>query len=119
MNTHTAPERKPLEPGHARRAASTLGALLSLVLLPKCPLCIAAYLTSLGFGVSASAFAAPLVRPLAAALAATAFVALGYGLWRHQRRAPGCWRCPPTPRVVEPNNISIFKALQCSTRDTN
>jgi hypothetical protein len=67
---------------HATRAVT---AMLGLVLLPKCPLCIAAYLASFGLGAGAAAFAAPLVRPLGWLLATTACAALVHGWWRHAR----------------------------------
>ena len=67
------------------KAGRALAATLGLVLLPKCPLCIAAYLVSFGLGTTAAAVAAPLVRPLGWLLAATACAALAYGWWRHAR----------------------------------
>ena len=89
--------RKALSCGRQRLArtgspASSLAALLSLVFLPKCPLCIAAYLAGLGLGTGAAAFAAPLVRPLAVVLALMAGAALLRSGWRYYRRdarAPG------------------------------
>lgn len=79
--------------GHRLRrtsgAASSLAGLLSLVLLPKCPLCIAAYLAGLGLGTGAAAFAAPLVRPLAIVLALAAAAALlRSAAGGYERRAP-------------------------------
>jgi hypothetical protein len=68
-----------------RRAVSSLGATLALLLVPKCPLCVAAYLASLGIGAEAATSAAPLVRPLAWLLMALAVSALGIGLWRSRR----------------------------------
>jgi hypothetical protein len=75
------------------RAGRAIAAALGLVLLPKCPLCIAAYLVSFGVGTSAAALAAPLVRPLAVLLAATAFLALLAGVWRGTTKRP-----PPAER---------------------
>ncbi len=72
-------------------AASSLAALLSLVFLPKCPLCMAAYLAGFGLGSGVVAFAAPLVRPLAVVLAVLAGAAWLRSAWRHYRhgtRAP-------------------------------
>ncbi len=71
--------------------ATSLATLLSLVFLPKCPLCIAAYLAGLGLGSAAVAFAAPLVRPLAVVLAVMAGAALlrsGWRSYRYGARAP-------------------------------
>jgi hypothetical protein len=100
MNTHTAPDTEPSRHSNlarASRAASSLGALVSLVFVPKCPLCVAAYLMSLGAGAGAAAWAAPLIRPLALALGVTAFTALLVGAWRGRRR-PGRAR-PPKRRL--------------------
>src|SRR5688572_4110230 len=85
MNTRKAPEL-------LGRAASSVGAALLAVLVPKCPLCVAAYLTSLGLGAAASHSAAPFVRPAAFMLAAVSLIVLALGVWRrHKRRtAPSC-----------------------------
>ncbi|MES1184283.1 MAG: hypothetical protein ABUL60_10735 [Myxococcales bacterium] len=64
------------------RAGRAIAAALGLVLLPKCPLCIAAYLVSFGVGTGAAALAAPLIRPLAMLLAGTALLALLASAWR-------------------------------------
>ncbi len=47
-----------------------LGALLTLV--PKCPLCFAAYLSLFGISASAAAFSYPLLRPLGALMGVVA-----------------------------------------------
>jgi hypothetical protein len=90
-----APELRPLP---WRRATSSLFATLGLLLLPKCPLCIAAYLVTLGVGAEAAHDAAPFVRPLAWAMMSVALVALALGLRRLRRRAeaetPRCCRRP-------------------------
>ncbi len=74
------------------RAASTFGAALLAVLLPKCPLCIAAYLSAAGLSAVAAQSAAPFVRPIAFTLLAGTLVALAFGVWRRRaRRAlPSC-----------------------------
>jgi hypothetical protein len=61
-----------------------LGSGLGAVLVPKCPLCFAAYLLPFGMTVGAAAAAVALVRPLAVVLAA---LALGSILVRNWRRA--------------------------------
>jgi hypothetical protein len=58
---------------------------LALIAAPKCPLCLAAYLSLLGVGAGAASAAAPLFAPIGVALvAATALVALV----RWRRRLP-------------------------------
>ena len=85
--TNILKARNPvLPPTLLRRAASSAGATLGLLLLPKCPLCVAAYLVSLGVGVEAAHDAAPLVRPLAWLLVLGALSALGLALWQARRR---------------------------------
>ena len=68
--------------GPARRMASSIGAALGLVLLPKCPLCIAAYLVSFGVGAGAAHAAAPFIRPAAWVLMGVATLALVMSLRR-------------------------------------
>jgi hypothetical protein len=58
-----------------RRVASPIGAALGLVFLPKCPLCIAAYLVSFGIGAGAAHAAAPFIRP-------AAWLLMGVATWR-------------------------------------
>jgi hypothetical protein len=61
---------KPTPSGHAGRGiVSSLGAVLGFVLLPKCPLCVAALLGAAGVGAGAASLMAPLLRPAAASLA--------------------------------------------------
>ena len=67
------------------RLVPSLAASVGLVLLPKCPLCIAAYLMSLGIGAHAASAAAPLLRPLAViAIVAAVFVLV------RRRQRPCC-----------------------------
>jgi hypothetical protein len=49
----------------ALRSLSWLGTALGALLVPKCPLCIAAALSLLGMNAVAASSAAPLIRPLA------------------------------------------------------
>lgn len=73
------------------RAVSSVGAALVAALVPKCPLCVAAYLTSFGLGAGASHSAAPFVRPFGFTVAGVAALALVLGVWRsRRRRARGC-----------------------------
>ena len=85
MSTHEAPEL--MGP-----AASSFGAALVALLVPKCPLCVAAYLASFGLSAAAARGAAAFVRPFALALAGLAFAALALGVWRslERRKRPGC-----------------------------
>lgn len=86
MSTPRALERSGLRPGQAGGAASSLAALLGLLLVPKCPLCVAAYLASLGLSAGLAAAAAPLIRPFAWALCAAALAAVA---WAWLKRPSG------------------------------
>ena len=85
MNTKKAPEL-------VGRAASSFGAALIAILVPKCPLCVAAYLAGFGLSAAAAARAAVFVRPSALVLAAVTLVALAFGVWQRRTRtsAPRC-----------------------------
>ena len=48
---------------------STVGAVLAALLLPKCPLCIAALLGAAGVGATSAALVAPWLRPACIVLA--------------------------------------------------
>jgi hypothetical protein len=76
------------------RGVSSLGAAIVALLVPKCPMCVAAYLASLGLGAGVSHSAAPFVRPVAFTIAGVAALALALGAWRIGRRraAPCCRR---------------------------
>jgi hypothetical protein len=52
----------------ALRGLSWLGTALGALLVPKCPLCIAAALSLLGMNALAASSAAPFIRPLAFAI---------------------------------------------------
>jgi hypothetical protein len=67
------------------RAAASLGSLVLAVLLPKCPVCVAAWLSALGVGASLGATLAPVLRPLGFTLAALALAVFLAGEWRRRR----------------------------------
>lgn len=86
--------------GLATRAGRTLAATLGLILLPKCPLCVAAYLVGLGLSSGAAAFAAPLVRPLAWVFVVATCAGLAFGAWkRHAQRRRGQYQASALPPV--------------------
>ena len=68
------------------RVVSSVGAALLAVFVPKCPLCVAAYLASFGLGAGLSHSAAPFVRPVAFTVAGVAALTLALGVWRRRRR---------------------------------
>ena len=89
MSTPRAPEVDD-RASRALGLVSPLGSAILLVLAPKCPLCVAAYLASIGVGAGAAACLAPLLRPGLAVLAIAGVLAW---LWHGRRRAaqaPGC-----------------------------
>lgn len=67
-STHIARDRAR----RVRALMPSLAATLGLVLVPKCPLCVTAYLTGLGLSAGVTAWVAPLVRPGAIALSVCA-----------------------------------------------
>src|SRR5688500_15815948 len=77
----------------ARRAATplasvaSLAALIGAVLVPKCPLCIAAALSALGVGAAVARQTAPLVHHSALVLGALGLIALAWLSWRWARTA--------------------------------
>jgi hypothetical protein len=84
----TAPERccahRAPRPRPSRLSWGALLSGLALALLPKCPLCIAAYLTVLGLGTGAAAALAHVLHPLTLLLAS---LVLGLFVVRLARRA--------------------------------
>ena len=73
----------------AAGGATSLGTLLAVALLPKCPLCVAAMLSGLGLGAAATGRLAPLVRPLGLALVVAALLAVAWMEWRRWRGRRG------------------------------
>ena len=73
----------------------SLGAVAATALVPKCPFCIVAILSAAGIGGAGAHHVAPLLRPLAIALALIVAVSL---VWAERRRgrqhAPPCCRQP-------------------------
>lgn len=70
-----------------RRALTTATTALGVVLVPKCPLCVAAYLAGIGASAGTAAALAPWARPAAWLLLA---LSLGGWLfeWSRRRRLP-------------------------------
>jgi hypothetical protein len=70
--------------------ATSVAAGIGVALLPKCPLCVAALLMSLGMGATGAAILGPIARPGLLALACGALLAGIAYEWRRrrQRRAP-------------------------------
>lgn len=62
--------RRSLSSPRSRLSWGALVSGVALALLPKCPLCLAAYLTVLGLGTGASGSLAHALHPLAALVAA-------------------------------------------------
>jgi hypothetical protein len=89
MKTHERPGRSGL--------ASSLGAGLGAVLLPKCPLCVAAVLSSLGLGATAAGLLAVVLRPAALTLAGAGLIVVAWAAWRARR---GCQRSRSTRTTV-------------------
>jgi hypothetical protein len=98
-------------------ASGSFGALVAAALLPKCPLCVAAWLAALGVGAAWRLPLAEGVRPIAVALAVVVLAAFARSEWsrrqprargkitpcaRHEARASACATFRPT-RGGEPN----------------
>ncbi len=79
---------------HGRRMATSLVGLLAVAVVPKCPVCITAWLVTLGLGAGAAQASAPFVRPAAWVVMSTAILALALGVWSNIRRP----RRSPPPR---------------------
>jgi hypothetical protein len=58
------------------RVASSLSGVVGFLLLPKCPLCLAALLGVVGLGAGTASLVAPLLRPAALLLAAATLLFL-------------------------------------------
>ena len=81
-STPRAPDRsrRPL------RLAGSLASATALALLPKCPMCLVAYLSALGLGTGAASLAGALY-PIAGLAAAALVGVLGVRLVRETRRS--------------------------------
>ena len=74
-------------------SASGLWAALAALLVPKCPLCIAALLTFVGMNAALASALAPLIRPLAFGLPVA--IVLSLFVMRLLMRAPRSSRAVP------------------------
>src|ERR1051325_8023837 len=93
----------PSIPGALRRLARLLLAVApaaALAMLPKCPLCLIAYLSAIGIGASAVPLAGA-VYPIAGVIAAATACVLGVWLVRRVRRSR---------RVVPPLAVALAVA---------
>lgn len=81
-------------------AASSVGGALLLVLAPKCPLCLAAYLTAAGLSFGGAAWVAPLLRPLTLALLAAALLSGAWQAARLAQRVRAAKSGPETPQQL-------------------
>ena len=72
-------------PRVARTARWMLGPGLLLALAPKCPLCLAAYLSVFGVGAGTAAAVAPWLRPIAITLLGVLAIATAV-VWHRQGR---------------------------------
>ena len=79
-------------------SALTLALGVALALVPKCPMCIAAYLSVFGLGMAAAGAIAPWCLPLAFALIVVS--ALWFG--RARRRERQAARNPPSTAIGAP-----------------
>jgi hypothetical protein len=73
--------------GRRSRLAWAVAPWLALAALPKCPLCIAAYLCALGVGAGIAAPLAGALIPIARVAAVVSLVALALHALRRARRA--------------------------------
>ncbi len=74
----------------ARRTGWAIVPVLALVALPKCPLCLAAYLSLLGLGAGVAGELAAAARPSLIALAGLVIGWIALAAWRTvgQKRRP-------------------------------
>lgn len=74
------------------RAAPASGAALLALLIPKCPLCVTAWLAAFGMSAGAASVTASFARPLLLVVAAVAVARLAVASWRrrHVHAAVNC-----------------------------
>ena len=63
---------------------------IGAILVPKCPACLAAYLSVAGVGVGAAATLAPFIRPLGIAIVTISVAAWALVHFRARHRARAC-----------------------------
>lgn len=74
----------------ARSGGMSALAVIAAVLVPKCPLCVAAALSAMGLGAAVSSRLAPFVRPFGFALAGLGALVILYFEWRRRRHTVKC-----------------------------
>lgn len=100
---------EPDAPGRDIAAATSALALLGALLLPKCPLCVVAWLSALGLGVAGAPQLGPALRVGGIALAVLGLAVCGY-----LARVPRRRRCRRVARVPGPD-ISANRARSCAS----
>lgn len=68
-------------------------AVIGAALMPKCPLCVAAVLSTLGVGLTTRLWVAPMARPLAMAVAVVAVLLVVRGEWLRRARHGASRQC--------------------------
>jgi hypothetical protein len=92
--TQRAPDRASGKVARISGVLSSLSGAAGLLLLPKCPLCVAAWLSAAGLGAGGASLIAPLLRPLSASFAIAALVSFVWAVRRASRatQPPVCCR---------------------------
>jgi hypothetical protein len=76
--------------GRISGGVTSVVSLIAAVLLPKCPLCVAVWLSGLGLGAASAFDLAPLIRPALLMVAVSTLV--GWAIFERRRmlRRPAC-----------------------------
>ena len=78
-------------------ASTSAFAFLGVALMPKCPVCVAAVLSTVGVGATFGAWFAPVARPFGLAVAVLALVVFARSEWRRRRRRVATRECGCAP----------------------
>jgi hypothetical protein len=93
MQAHVVPSSEaPGDPPRARAPWVAVASTLLAVLAPKCPLCLAAYLSIFGVTVGAASVVLQVLRPLALVVSG---LAIGFVFWRRRRPTAPLPCCRP------------------------